>query len=292
MEEDSHVTVSTPLARHHWASKYTRSLHRGQSELEEPAFFIPLQGTPQGDTISCLTWTVFENICLAALCNDPGRVKLYIRGSNGLIYEAADLCYADDLNTVSPTLAGMQRKADIICGLAEILHLRISIKKLRQVAVDFGPQKLLPESCALRVNDGTGKIETVTIPPKGPFDQLGYRNSVGAFSNRQRPDLEQFIRTKTFLIAVCRSIKQKCASAMCKLVAVELSVFNTALWRAQCSPWSLAMCQKLDRPINQLYRHITKNLPGFSNNLLHAKAPGLNLPCFSDGILIRKLALV
>ena len=79
---------------------------------------------------------------------------------------------------------------------------------------------------------------------------------------------------------------------MCKLVVVELSVFNTALWRAQCSSWSLAMCQELDRPINQLFRHITKNLPGFSNNLLHAKAPGLNLPCLSDGIQIRKIALV
>jgi hypothetical protein len=32
----------------------------------------------------------------------------------------------------------MQRKADIIGGIAEALHLKISIKKLRQIAVDFG----------------------------------------------------------------------------------------------------------------------------------------------------------
>ena len=114
MEEDSHVTVLTPLAKHHWAERYARTLHLGDPELAAPAFLIPAQGTPQGDTISCLNWTVFENFCLAALRSDPGRVKLYIRGSNGLIYEAADLCFADDLNTISPTLAGMQRKADII----------------------------------------------------------------------------------------------------------------------------------------------------------------------------------
>ena len=70
-----------------------------------------------------------------------------------------------------------------------------------------------------------------------------------------------------------------------------MSVFNTALWRAQCSPWSLEMCQELDRPINQLLRHITKNLPGFANRLLYAEAPGLNLPCLSDQMQIRKLAL-
>jgi hypothetical protein len=120
-----------------------------------------------------LTWTVFENICLAALRTDPGRVKLYIRGANGLIYEAADLCYADDLNTVSPSLAGMQRKADIIGGIAEALHLRIAIKKLRQIAVDFGSQQLLPTDRVIHINDGTGNVEPIRIPAKGPFDQLG-----------------------------------------------------------------------------------------------------------------------
>ena len=85
-------------------------------------------------------------------------MKLYIRGSDGLIHEAADLCYADDLIVASSTLEGMQRTADIIGGVAEALHLRISIKKLRQIAVDFGPQKLLPAKCELSVKDGTGHL--------------------------------------------------------------------------------------------------------------------------------------
>ena len=69
-----------------------------------------------------------------------------------------DLCYADDLNTISPTLAGMKRNADIIGGLAELLHLTISIKKLRKIATDFGAQQLLPDKCELHLNDGTGNI--------------------------------------------------------------------------------------------------------------------------------------
>ena len=96
---------------------------------------------------------MFENICLATLRKDSGRVKIYIRGPNGLIHEAADLCYADDLITLSPSLEGMQRKATIIGGVAEALHLRISIKKLRQIAADFGAQKLLPDVCEIQMND-------------------------------------------------------------------------------------------------------------------------------------------
>ena len=127
---------------------------------------------------------------------------------------------------------------------------------------------------------------------KGPFDQLGYRSSIGKYPARQRPDLEQFRRTKTTLIAVCRAMVRKHASPQAKLIALEYSVFNTALWRAQVAPWSLEMYRELDEPINQLLRHITKNLPGHANKLLYGKAPGLKLPRFSDRVQSTKLALV
>ena len=90
---------------------------------------------------------------MAALHTDKGRVKLYIRGANGLIYEAADLCFADDLITISPTLAGMQRKADIIGGFAEIIHLRISVRnsaRLRRTSAH--------KDCYLRVASFTSTM--------------------------------------------------------------------------------------------------------------------------------------
>jgi hypothetical protein len=90
---------------------------------------------------------------------------------------------------------------------------------------------------------------------------------------------------------VCRSLKRKSATALCKLAALEMSVYNTALWRLQCSPWSLEMCRELDQPVNQLLRHITKNLPRFANMLLYGQAPGLNLQRLSDMMQSRKLVL-
>ena len=185
----------------------------------------------------------------------------------------------------------MQRKATIIGGIAEALHLRISIKKLRQIAADFGAQKLLPDVCEIQMNDGTGQMKAIPMKRDGPFDQLGFRSTIGAHGARRRPDLEQFIRTKATLIAVCRAMARKHATPQAKMIALEYSVFNTALWRTQVSPWSLEMCRELDVPINKLLRHITKNLPGHPTKLLYGKSPGLNLPCLSDNTQSRKLAL-
>ena len=52
------------------------------------------------------------------------------------------------------------------------------------------------------------------------------------------------------------------------------------------------MCRELDKPINRVCRHITKNLPGFPTNLLYASSPGLALKRLSDEIQLRKLAMV
>ena len=144
IEAGSIVTARTPLAHAHWATQLAhRTRQKGtaaQIKLTAPATFTPDKGTPQGDTASCLHWTAFENIFLAALRVDDTRAKLYIRGPDGELYEAIDICYADDLITISPDLAGMQRKADIVGQLAETCHLQISTPKLRTVGTHFGQE--------------------------------------------------------------------------------------------------------------------------------------------------------
>ena len=46
--------------------------------------------------MSCIYWTQFEDIVLAALRLDNNKYKIYIRGSDGEIHAAQDICYADD----------------------------------------------------------------------------------------------------------------------------------------------------------------------------------------------------
>ena len=184
----------------------------------------------------------------------------------------------------------MQRIADILGQLAETCHLQISTPKLRTVGTHFGQEGRPPQDPHIQLNDGTGQLHSVPVPPSNDFKHLGYSPYIA--KSRKRADISQFIRTKAMLNNVCNTIIRKSASPLCKLVALQSSVLNSALWQAQASPWSLKMCRELDKPINRVCRHITKNLPGFPTNLLYASAPGLALKRLSDEIQLRKLALV
>ena len=269
-ENGCKVTVRTPSAHQYWATAHSWRLGtQPTAGPDEPAFLIPLCGTPQGDTASCLNWTVFENICLAALRLDTRRVRMYIRGPNGELHEAIDLCYAHDLITIAPTVEGLQRNADIVGDIAQALHLQISIAKLRQLAVNYGHELLLPPDPTIRMNDGLGRSAEVPLPSKGPFKQLGYTFTIGKRLPTENLDQEQFTSVKTHLTMVCNNMIRKHADPLSKLVALQTSVINSCLWKAQCAPWSLHMCRELDVPINRLLRHITKNLPGFPTKLLY-----------------------
>ena len=184
----------------------------------------------------------------------------------------------------------MQRKASIVGQHAEVCHLQISIPKLRTVGVQYGQEGTPSTNPSIQLNDGTGRIHTVPVPIANDFKHLGYTPTIA--KTRKRADLNQFIRTKAMLNNVCNTIIKKSASPLCKLIALQSSVLNSALWQAQASPWSLKMCRELDKPINRVCRHITKNLPGFPTNLLYASAPGLALKRLSDEIQLRKLAMV
>ena len=235
IEAGSSVTVRTPLAHAHWATKLAHTTRQRRDsariKLTAPPAFIPERGTPQGDTASCLHWTAFENIFLAALRVDTTRAKLYVRGPDDEIFETIDICYADDLITISPDLPGMQRKAQIVGQLAEVCHLQISTPKLRTVGVQYGQEGTPPANPSIQLNDGTGRIHTVPVPIANDFKHLGYTPTIA--KTNKRADLNQFIRTKAMLNNVCNTIIKKSASPLCKLIALQSSVLNSALWQAQ-----------------------------------------------------------
>ena len=102
LESQSQVYVRTPIANEYWARRkanlennesYANGIKLNLSTPEEPCHFTPGGGVPQGDKLSCLYWTIFEDICLAALRIDgTNRAKLYIRGSDNIIHVAHDIC--------------------------------------------------------------------------------------------------------------------------------------------------------------------------------------------------------
>ena len=83
LEAQSHVYVRTPLANEYWARKkadleknksYAKGIRLNLSAPEVPCHFTPGGGVPQGDKLSCLYWTMLEDICLAALRID-GKIE-------------------------------------------------------------------------------------------------------------------------------------------------------------------------------------------------------------------------
>ncbi len=88
-----------------------------------------------------MRYIIFKDLSLISLKDDPKREKNYIRGTAGLIHEVIDLCYADDLVTFSGTVAGQQRKADIIGALTQIFNLQINVAKLRTASCNFGNEQ-------------------------------------------------------------------------------------------------------------------------------------------------------
>ena len=206
--------------------------------------------------MSCIYWTQFEDIVLAALRLDDNKYKIYIRGSDGEIHVSQDICFADDLTTFSTTIEGLQRKARIVGAFAETFRLQISVKKLRQVGIDFGQEEVIPEDCHIEIDDGNKTKTMVSVPKTNDVKILGYTKS---FENGTC-DENQFIKTLGTLSTLCATIARKKASPEAKMIALTYRVFNVVLYQAQLSPWSLAQCRKLDIPVNKLLCKITHNM--------------------------------
>jgi len=248
------------------------------------------KGIAQGDLDSCLRYIIFKDLTLISLQDDPRREKIYIRGSAGLIHEVMDLCYADDLVTFSGTIAGQQRKADIIGALTQIFNLKINVAKLRTAASNFGNEQTIPTNSYLTINDGSEKSTNVPSPKETEFKQLGFTRTISA--NRRVCDLSQFKQVKQIITVMCNTIQRKKASSATKLLTVQLKLFTKVRYLINSSSWTLAQLRELDVPINKIYRHSSKNMHTFPNELLYSNAPGLNFEQLSDSGILSKFSLL
>ena len=87
----------------------------------------------------------FFYIALRALYLDhqdntgPSSSAFQAAGHRGQLYNTGDIKYADDLVSTSGTLAGLQRKADIISVFPVLFDMELSPAKLRHAMFGPGP---------------------------------------------------------------------------------------------------------------------------------------------------------
>ena len=85
---------------------------------------------------------------------------------------------------------------------------------------------------------------------------------------------------------MCRTIGRKKASAEVKASAATLRVISMATYRGAVGPWSLEKLREWDKPLEALYRKISKCMKSFPTQLLYTSADqcGLGFTCLSDRI--------
>ena len=99
-------------------------------------YFTPERGTGQGDTSSPATWVVFFDIVLRALEMEDSDPFLTVDLAGGTT-PVPDCSFVDDLMSLTSSLAGLQRKADMMAAVSCILGLTIARTKLRVFSMDW-----------------------------------------------------------------------------------------------------------------------------------------------------------
>ena len=83
-------------------------------------YFTPERGTGQGDTSSPATWVVFFDIVLRALEMEDSDPFLTVDLA-GDTTPVPDCSFVDDLMSLTSSLTGLQRKADMMAAVSCIL---------------------------------------------------------------------------------------------------------------------------------------------------------------------------
>eukprot|EP01042_Synura_sphagnicola_P036547 gene36547-biopygen9296 len=94
--------------------------------------FNPERGTGQGDSYSPFRWQAVFDVLLCMVERTPSTAHHFrLRRPDGSQYDARDICYADDLQSFSVTLEGLQWTADLVSTYALVFSLTIATHKLR-----------------------------------------------------------------------------------------------------------------------------------------------------------------
>ena len=290
IDEDGAVFVKCPHSTKVWQRKIS-SCPRGRTYAKVGKSSAPpfkaVRGIGQGDNHSPLTWILFEDIILCALENvrkDP----LYKYKVNGDMQPAKDLCYADDLLTVSGQLSGLQAKADLMSAFALIFKLKFNKPKLRLFLQESGVFKDKTSNPFLVIRENHWN-NTCRLPLSigGEFKSLGFIHNLGGPGT-------QFPATLSYVNKVCKIISTKLASPTAKILALNVHLFNKTSYVGQYGSWPLETFEKLDIPVQALLRKITRNLPSHPNRLLYMNRNdgGLQLRKLSDHCQFAKYALL
>ena len=247
-----------------------------------PGTFVRERGTPQGDVSSPHAWTAFFDIALRAFAMTNPSLHFQMPSARATTATVSDLGYADDLVSLSSSLAGLQHKADIMSAFALLFDLTISAPKLR--AACLGPSNPNP---TLTIH-GPGWTPTIIpVRTQGSITILGLTLDLNA------PQSTQPRLTRAHLTQAATILSSQRVADTTALVA-SISTMAKAAYTAQFLPWSSEDLLALDVPLNRTFRRLLRLPPSHPNALLYIGTAdgGLGLPRLSDQINLRKWSIL
>ena len=302
IDNEGKTVVRTPKAKQLWDELM---LLGGGTSYEQAAetfaelYFFAMRGVGQGDTPSPFIWNAFFDILLVALKLGT-QSKFWVRGRNDKLHTLADTAYADDMLSPGSDLVILQQKADIVSAFAIIFSFDIAIDKLRSLLMEWGHEMsdaLLPR---LRIYKRGWVLKEVGVGWKIPVEGADLIASkthsikyLGCQIDSDNQSERLFQETLLMIKKMCRTIGSKKASAEVKAAAASLRVISMATYRGAAGPWSLEKLREWGKPLEALYRKISKCMKSFPTQLLYTDAAdqgGLGFTCLSDRIQEEKYA--
>ncbi|OXE35816.1 MAG: hypothetical protein CGW95_11575, partial [Phenylobacterium zucineum] len=227
MDDDGATVIRSPWALSCWHKQkyagFTDTLGGRQ-----PATFTRIRGTPQGDVSSPHNWAAIFDIAARALekGRDPTHTAM-APGALNTMYQVGDPGYADDLASLTATLEGLQRTADIMSAFAILLDLELSIAKLR-VGV-FNSCSAKPEFITVHTSGWTP--HTLQLKTTGTIKLLGVLFDLDGQQKTQKVLTHQRLLRACTIMASQRSVDSVALTA-------TISAMTRASYTATHSPWS------------------------------------------------------
>ena len=280
LDDQGPTAVRSPWALEAWRRAGYAGLPPGPSATL-PGTFVRERGTPQGDVSSPHAWTAFFDIALRALDRTDPSIHFHMPTAHLSPVAVSDIGYADDLVSLSSSLAGLQYKADLMSAFALLFDLTISAPKLRAACLGSSPP-----NPSLIIHGPGWTPTSIPVRTHGNITILGLTLDLDPSQSTQPQS------TRSQLIQASTILGHQRVTDTTALVAT-ISTMAKAAYTAQFIPWTPQDLLALDVPLNRAFRRLLHLPPSHPNALLYMRTTdgGLGLQRLSDQVNLRKWSM-
>jgi len=277
--------VRSPYAQHHLHKLDPTQLHHISSPPtsllgKSLSFLTPERGIGQGDVTSAVFWLLVFDILLTSLdlaTSNPPQPLLHLittPSSSGTIRPSCEICFSDDLTSVSPNYSTRQLKANIVSAFAIIFKLTIAQDKLRSLVQEWGNEPLGP-------NPGmTISLPDETISPPLLQEQQASIISLGVnFDTNNSGTTQHHALLNSIRQSLSRVLRVK-GSTTLKLKVIKTAFFPSLTYRLQYMQWDIKAYGTIKKALQHYLYKILKLYKGFPSALIYTSTTlgGFGLP--------------